>query len=144
MNNEMKRTYCISFALIFATFLAAQSPDPVYLKGMASLIQNHNEDAVQSLTDAIDHNNADEQYYLNRAEAYFRLGKFDLSLNDYNEANSISPGSGNLGLAKIYAATGDVERAILYLTRHLQSDFRSPESILTKDAAFDPLKLTDE
>ncbi|MBN1414597.1 MAG: hypothetical protein JW973_05820 [Bacteroidales bacterium] len=140
----MKRIACFGFTLVFTSVIAAQSPGTFYLKGMAALLQNHHEDAVQFLSDAIDYNNDDERYYLGRAGAYLKLGKFDLAMDDFIEANSILPECGDLGLAKVYTATGDIEKAIHYLIRHLQSEFKCPESVITKDTAFDPLKLTDE
>ena len=129
---------CIAFTL------SAQSPDLYYVKGMAEFIKGNIDDAILSLNDAIDHNNSDERYYLNRADAYLKQGKFTQALEDFEEANSILPGCGNLGIARTYAATGDTEKAFQYLTNHLRSNFRLPELVLTKDPALDPLKETDE
>ena len=140
----MKKITSIGIVLFCTFILSAQSPDQYYLKGMAALLQNRYEDAILFLTDAIDHNNSNENYYLSRADAYFKLGKYDLAGKDYIESNIISPESGNLGLAKIYAGNGDTEKAIQYLTLHLKSDFRYPESVLTKEPAFDLLQQTDE
>ena len=140
----MKKFLFLIFSGYMAFTLSAQSPDLYYVKGMAEFIKGNLDDAILSLTDAIDHNNSDERYYLNRADAYLKQGKFTQALKDYEEANSILPGCGNLGIARTYAATGDMEKAFQYLTSHLRSNFRLPELVLTKDPALDPLKQTDE
>ena len=140
----MNRIIIIAIALLNACMLSGQSPDQYYLKGMAALQQDHPEDAVQVLTDAIERNNADERYYLRRADAFYKLGKFDLAGRDYDEANSISPECGDLGLARVFAVTGEEDKAIDYLKRHLQSDYRLAESVITKDPAFDKIQQKDE
>jgi tetratricopeptide (TPR) repeat protein len=140
----MKKFLFLVFNGWMALTLSAQSPDLLYVKGMAELIKGNYNNAILSLTDAIDHNNSDERYYLNRADASRKLGKLDQALEDYEEANSILPDCGDLGIARTYAAKGDAGKAFQYLTNHLRSGFRLPESFLTKDPALDPLKQTDE
>ncbi|MBN2275901.1 MAG: tetratricopeptide repeat protein [Bacteroidales bacterium] len=140
----MKRILFTGYVLISACILSGQSPDHYYLKGMAALQQNQPEAAVQALNDAIGRNNSDERYYLCRADAYYRLGKFDLAASDYDEAGSIMPGCGDLGLARVYAATGEAEKSIDCLKRHLRSDYRLSATTITKDLAFSPLHGMDE
>jgi tetratricopeptide (TPR) repeat protein len=140
----MKKTILAAIILFTAKAISAQSPEVFYLKGMAALIQDHDEEAFMALSDAIEHNNSDERYYLNRAEAGYRLGKYDQAIDDNEEANSILPGCGNLGLARAYAAKNNTEKAIYYLTLHLRSEYRSSELILTKEQAFNPIKQTDQ
>jgi tetratricopeptide (TPR) repeat protein len=144
MNNSMKKFLFLVFTSWMAFSLSAQSPDLYYVKGMAELLKGNLDNAIISLSDAIDHNNSDERYYLNRADVYRKQGKFTQALEDYEEANSILPGCGDLGMARTYAATGDKEKAFQYLTSHLRSGFRLPELVLTKDPALDPIKQSDE
>jgi tetratricopeptide (TPR) repeat protein len=144
MNNGMKKLSLLVFTIWIAISLSAQSSDNFYVKGRAELLKGNYENAVVSLSDAIDHNNSDERYYLNRAEAYRKLGRNSQALDDFEEANNLLPGCGDLGIAKISAATGDNGKAFQYLTSHLRSAFRLPESVLTKDPALDPIKPSDE
>ena len=139
----MSRIIIIIIALLNACMISGQSPDQFFLKGMAALQQKHPEDAVLMLTNAIERNNADERYYLGRAEALYELGKFEQAGKDYDEANSIAPESGDLGLARVFTATGDDEKAFYYLKRHLQSDYRLSAAAITKDPAFTPLHEKD-
>jgi tetratricopeptide (TPR) repeat protein len=144
MNDSMKKLSFLVFIIGMAVSLSAQAPDLFYVKGMAEMLKGNYDNAILSLTDAIDHNNSDERYYLSRADALLIQGKFSQALEDYEEANIIRPGCGDLGIARTCAATGETEKAFQYLTSHLRSEFRLPESILTKDPALDPLKQTDE
>ncbi len=139
----MNRIIIIAIALLNACMLPGQTPDQFYLKGMAALRQDRAEEAVTMLTDAIGRNNSDERYYLGRAEAYFKLKKYDLAGRDYEEAGSIAPESENLGLARVYAVTGDDEKALARLKLHLQSGYRLPQAAIAKDPAFASLHEKD-
>jgi tetratricopeptide (TPR) repeat protein len=143
MNKHVKKICLTSFVIFIFCCLSAQV-DEMYLKGVAALIKQQYEEASLYLSNAIDRNNSDDRYYLKRAESYLYQGKFELAVSDYEEANSIKPECGDIGLARTYTQLGDYPKAFLFLNRNLQSEYRVPESLLKKDPAFDPLKQKDE
>lgn len=144
MKNKVKKIYLLSVATVLCCCLSAQTPDEVYLEGVARIMQENYEEAVVYLTHAIDRDNSNEKYYLKRAESFYYLDIFDKAIADYEEANSIIPGCADLGLSRIYSRLGKQADAFTFLTRHLKSEFRESESVIQKDPAFGPLKQLDE
>jgi tetratricopeptide (TPR) repeat protein len=121
-----------------------QAPDENYLAGCAGMIQGDYRKAVEDFSYAITRNNADEQLFIKRGEAYMKLKEFDRAGEDFSEANMIYPDVADLWLARCYALAGDKEKAIVFLTGHLKSEFRLPEDSLIKDSSFDELQTTPE
>jgi tetratricopeptide (TPR) repeat protein len=83
--------------------------DAIFLKGQTELEAGLYADAVLTLTELINKNPTNKKPYLERASAYFELGDFDLSLEDYLASeekpqatviNSIEMVSFSLGLTK--------------------------------------------
>ncbi len=144
MNNQVKKILSLIVASAFGLLTLAQSHSQFFLKGVAALMQKQYNESVTLLTEAIRLNNTNEKYYLMRAEACFCLGRYNEAIDDFNEANSLKPDIADYGLARTYALSGDYRNALLYLQRHLESQYRKPASIIKKDAAFAQFKYTDE
>lgn len=66
-------------------------------------------------------------------EAALRGGDYSLAAGYYNRADLLNDGSGQLGLARVYAAKGDAATAVYHLEQHLASRFREPERELLMD-----------
>jgi len=94
----MKKFLSLVFSIWMSVTLSAQSQDLFYVKGMAELLKGNLDNAILSLTDAIDHNNSDERYYLNRADAFLKQGKYNQALEDYEEATAFCQDAEILGL----------------------------------------------
>ncbi|UCG27619.1 MAG: tetratricopeptide repeat protein, partial [Bacteroidales bacterium] len=115
-----------------------------FLKGMADLQMQKNESAIENLTIYLESDNMNHMAYLFRAEAYFNLKEWDKALSDFITAESIKPGSGNLGLARTYASKGNAALAIQYLESHLRSGYRVPEKVILLDKAFENIENSRE
>lgn len=122
----------------------SQITDEDYLAGCAGLISGEYLKAVEGLSFAISRNNADDQYFIKRGEAYLKLKEFDLAVSDFEEANQIYPGVADIWLARSYALSGNQGMAVRFLTSHLKSEFRLPEDSIKKDRAFDELQTATE
>jgi len=138
--------FIVDVMLLIGTLIPvhSQAPDEDYLTGCAGLIRGEYVKAVESLSFAISRNNADEQYFIKRGEAFLKLKEFDRAVNDFKEANQIYPGMADIWLARSFALSGDQGMAVLFLTSHLKSEFRLPEDSIRKDRAFDELQTTTE
>ena len=74
-------------------------------------------------------------------EAALRSGDHSLAISYYERAERLTESSGQLGLARVYAAKDDAATSLHHLEQHLLSSFRRPERELLLDA---DLKKIDE
>jgi tetratricopeptide (TPR) repeat protein len=82
--------------------------------------------------------------YTERAEANIIKGDYSGAISDYNEANKITPSSGEYGLSRIYALKGDAATALYHLEMNLNSSFRKGEKEIMLDPAFGPIENRSE
>jgi tetratricopeptide (TPR) repeat protein len=142
--NKLK-AFCL--VLMFLTLfipVSSQIFDRDYMNGFACFKKGDYQNAVKNLSMAISHNNADEQLYIKRGESYLKIKDIDNAILDFKEANMIVPGIADLWLARSFALSGDNANAVLYLTKHLSSDFRLSEDSIKKDESFDDLQSSEE
>ena len=78
----------------------------------------------------------ESRLYNERAEANILTGNYSAAISDYNEANKITPSSGEYGLARIYALKGDAGTSLYHLELNLNSSFRKGEKEIMLDPAF--------
>ncbi len=64
-----------------------------YKDGVEQINQRQYNDAVESLTKAIDKDPQSDLAYLNRGDAYFALGEFEKAIGDYDKAIGIRQGN---------------------------------------------------
>ena len=60
------------------------------------------------------------------------------AISDLNEANKITPFSGEYGLSRVYAAKGDVATSLYHLELSMHSPFRRSEKEIMLDPALQP------
>jgi tetratricopeptide (TPR) repeat protein len=128
----------VFFAIVLAiTDLAnAQTPDASLLAGCASLKKGDLPKAIESLSVAIVRNNADERIFVYRGQAFLGLRDYENAIRDFTEANDIVAGVADIWLARTHALSGDEDKALSFLSSHLESGFRLPEDSIRKDPAF--------
>jgi tetratricopeptide (TPR) repeat protein len=130
--------------LSFLSFHSYSQTDEQYLAGNAFLLKGDYSRAVESLSLAISRNNSDEQLYIRRGQAYLNNNETEKAIDDFNEANLISPNSADLWLARVYATIGNTQESLKYLQSHLKSPFRINEDSIKKDPAFNAIQGTTE
>jgi tetratricopeptide (TPR) repeat protein len=82
----------------------------------------------------------DSRLFIERAEANILKGDFSGAISDFNEANRITPGSGEFGLSKTYALKGDAPTSLYHLELSMNSQFKKMEKEIMLDKAFSKLE----
>jgi Flp pilus assembly protein TadD len=131
----MKKTVNLLFLLIIATSAYSQQVVDYLLKARAVTEEGKPELAIGLLNQAVSEIN-DSRLYIERGEANLAKGDYSGALADYNEANKLTPSSGEYGLAQIYAIKGDVKTSLYHLEINLNSSFRKSEKDIMLDPAF--------
>jgi Flp pilus assembly protein TadD len=79
-----------------------------------------------------------------RGDAKLLTGDFEGAARDYKSAGSITPGSGDYGLARVYALAGDAVTSLHYLELTMKSSFRRSEKDIMLDKAFEKIENRPE
>ncbi len=131
----MRRIFLAFSSLLLGGLASGQHGFDSMLKARAMLVAGKPAQAVEILTSAI--NVRKEPALLEaRAEAYIEAGNLRDAIADLNDENSIIAGSGEYGLARAYALSGDVVTALTHLEQNLRSEFKKSEKEIMLDPAF--------
>ena len=84
-------TICAEQSFVKATEYDSQNPANWSALGLVQLMQDNEEDALQSLSKSIDHGSKWAGDYINRGIIYYRKHNYRGALADYDKAVSLSP-----------------------------------------------------
>jgi tetratricopeptide (TPR) repeat protein len=132
---KMKRILFFTLLLLASAGLQGQTKSDFLMKGKALVERGKPEEAISLLSAALE-SYPEKDVYLKRAEAFVARGDYSQAINDYNSANSVSPGSGEYGLARIYSMKGDAATAVYHLELCLASEYRRSEKEIMLDPVF--------
>jgi tetratricopeptide (TPR) repeat protein len=133
-----KLVFLVSILMLMASAFGQQTVDYI-LKARALTEEGKPDVAITELTKAISGNN-DSRLFLERASSNIMKGDYSAAISDYNEANKLTPFSGEYGLSRIYALKGDAATSLYHLGLNLSSKYRKGE----KDVLLDPVFGTIE
>lgn len=139
----MKKPITLIWILIFTVTVQAQNAVDYILKAKAYTEAGKPELAIDLLNGAVTESR-DSRLFTERAEANIVKGDYSAAISDYNEANKITPFSGEYGLSKIYALKGDAATSLYHLEMNLSSSFRKGEKEILLDPAFGPVENRSE
>jgi tetratricopeptide (TPR) repeat protein len=131
----MKKILALGCILGLTGALTGQQSVDYILKARALNSAGKPDQAVKVLSDAIAVSN-ESRLFVERAESVFALKDYSDAIRDLNEANKISPSSGEYGLSRVYAAKGDVATSLYHLELSMKSSYRRPEKEIMLDPAF--------
>ncbi len=134
----MKKAGLIFSAFLLSGIISGQQPFDAILKAKAMINKGKADQAVEILTSALK-DNKDSRLLTERAEAYILTGDFQDAIADLNSANSLTPSSGDYGLAQIYAMKGDAVTSLYHLRLSLKSTFKKSEKEVMLDPAFNKI-----
>ncbi|MBK7710476.1 MAG: tetratricopeptide repeat protein [Bacteroidales bacterium] len=131
----MKKSIALFWILALTVSVFGQQPVDIILKAKALNSAGQPEVAIKVLSDAITGSN-ESALYLERAEAKLLQRNFSDAISDLNEANKITPASGEYSLSRVYAAKGDAATSLYHLELSMNSSDRRPEKEIMLDPAF--------
>lgn len=142
----MKYSKYLFGIIIFFAVIQDAAPQMIsedLMKAEALLSAGKTDIAVSELNKAI-LANQDYRLLLKRAEINIHLKNFSPAISDLTEANKQNPGSGEYGLARIYAMKGDVETSLYHLDLNLRSVHKKSEKEILLDGAFSSVERRQE
>ena len=139
----MKRFLILMYSLIFAGVIFAQQPVDYLLRAKAFIESGKNTDAIALLTEGL-LKNQDYRFYSERADAFMAMGDYKNATSDYQAANESALSSGEYGLARISAITGDAVSSLNHLEKSINSPFKKSEKVILLDPSFSLIENTPE
>jgi tetratricopeptide (TPR) repeat protein len=139
----MKKIINLVWILIFSATISGQQTIDYLLKARALTEEGKPDLAIIQLTRAISETK-DSRLYNERAAADMLKGDYSGAISDYNEANKITPSSGEYGLSRVYALKGSAATALYHLEMNLNSAFRKGEKEVMLDPAFGAIENRPE
>ena len=139
----MKRILLLILIALLTVGLQGQTKSDFLMEGRALTERGKALEAAALLSRALE-SYPDRDVYLTRAEAFLAGDDYSRAINDYNSANRVAPGSGEYGLARIYALKGDAATAVYHLELCLGSKYRRSEKEIMLDPAFSLLENRPE
>jgi tetratricopeptide (TPR) repeat protein len=139
----MKKIIILIWILLCTGTVSGQQAIDYIFKAKALTEAGKPDLAINLLTVAIAETK-ESRLYTERAEANIIKGDYSGAISDYNEANKLTPFSGEYGLSRIYALKGDAATALSHLEMNLNSSFRKSEKEIMLDPAFGPVENRSE
>ncbi len=139
----MKTIIVLLGIFTLAGTVSGQKSVDYILKARAFNAAGKPEQAVRVLTEAIAVIR-ESSLYLERAESEIIRGAYSEATADLNEANKITPSSGDYQLSRIYALKGDAATSLYHLELNLSSPFKKAEKEIMLDPAFGAIENRPE
>jgi tetratricopeptide (TPR) repeat protein len=139
----MKKAVFLVLALILSISVPGQQSVDIILKARSLKEAGKPDLAIKILETAIG-KVKDSRLYTERAEANIMKGNYSDAISDYNEANKLTPNSGEYGLSRIYALKGDAATALYHLETNLNSTLHKSEKEILLDPCFELIENRPE
>jgi len=131
----MKKIINLLFLLFLSVAVNGQQVVDYLLKARAAEDVGRPDIALDHLNKAVAEIK-DSRLFTERAAANILKGDYSEAILDYNNANKLTPNSGDYGLARVYAIKGDAKTALYHLGISMKSSFRKSEKDIMLDPAF--------
>lgn len=139
----MKKTILLIYILLTVNLLLAQNWQKIYFKNAIYSSKNQQDSVILLLSDCIkDNKNIPVDFYLMRGEAYFKQQNYTQAIADFEQVEKIHPGQASYRLSQIYAVLQNDENTVLFLTKHLKSNYKHKQSFIKNDTIFNNFKET--
>lgn len=136
--------FLILISIVFITGLVSGQQSVDYLlKGKALIESGRTQEAISVLSEGLS-KSQDYRFFLERAEARMVAGDYRNASTDYQSANSLAMASGEYGLARVSAMSGDAVGSIKHLENNINSPFKESEKHIMLDPAFSSIENTPE
>ena len=133
--NMMKKILVFVLILVISGAVSGQKSVDIILKARALDSAGKPDQAIKVLTDAITLSN-DSRLFVERAEVSLSGKAYSDAISDLNEANKITPSSGEYDLSRVYAFKGDATTSLYHLELSMNSSYPKSEKYIMLDPAF--------
>ena len=140
----MKKILILFWIFINAGFIFGQQQTIDYILKARALRESGKPDQAINLLNGAANASDDSRLLIERAEANIAKGDYSGAIHDFNEANRITPLSGEYGLSRTYALKGDASTAVYHLGLSMNSPFKKAEKEIMLDQAFNNLENRPE
>lgn len=131
----MKKITGLVLILLVSRMVYGQQSVDIIMKARAFDSAGKQGEAIKLLSDAIS-GSRESRLYEERAEARLSQRAYSDAISDLNEANTLTPSSGEYGLARAYALKGDAATSVYHLELSMNSSWRRSEKVIMLDPAF--------
>jgi tetratricopeptide (TPR) repeat protein len=139
----MKKTIILGLIFVLSGPVFGQETVDYIIKSRALKESGRPELSINLLNTALNISK-DSRLYNERAEAYLASGNLNAAISDFNDANLITPSSGEYGLSRVYATKGDAATSLYHLERNLNSTYRKGEKEILLDPSFGAIENKPE
>jgi tetratricopeptide (TPR) repeat protein len=139
----MKKIITLFWMLLSVASVYGQPTVDYILKARALTEAGKTEQAINLLNRAIAESK-ESRLYSERAEANILKGDYSGAIADFNEANKLTPFSGEYGLSRIYSLKGDAATSLYHLELNLNSPDKKSEKEIMLDPAFSTIENRQE
>ena len=139
----MKKIIILIWILTIAATVYGQQAVDYVLKARAFTEGGKPDQAINLLNRALSETK-ESLLYNERAEANMLKGDYSSAISDFNEANKLTPFSGEYGLSRIYSLKGDAGTALYHLEINMNSPFKKGEKEVLLDPAFSTIENRQE
>jgi tetratricopeptide (TPR) repeat protein len=143
MTFKMKKIIILIWILMVASSLYGQQTVDYILKARA-LTEGGKPDQAINLLDRAISETKESRLFTERAEANMLKGDYSGAVSDFNEADKLTPFSGEYGLSRIYSLKGDAGTALYHLEINMNSPFKKGEKEILLDPAFSTIENRQE
>ena len=139
----MKKFIILIWILTIAATVYGQQAVDYILKARAFTEGGKPDQAINLLNRALSETK-ESLLFNERAEANMLKGDYSAAISDFNEANKLTPFSGEYGLSRIYSLKGDAGTALYHLEINMNSSFKKGEKEVLLDPAFSTIENRQE
>jgi tetratricopeptide (TPR) repeat protein len=140
---KMKKIIIMIWILTIAATVYGQQAVDYILKARAFTEGGKPDQAINLLNRALSETK-ESLLFNERAEANMLKGDYSAAISDFNEANKLTPFSGEYGLSRIYSLKGDAGTALYHLEINMNSPFKKGEKEVLLDPAFSTIENRQE
>ena len=139
----MKKIITLILILVIAGTVYGQHTVDYILKARAFTEGGKPDQAINLVNHALSETK-ESRLFTERAEANMLKGDYSAAISDFNEANKLTPFSGEYGLSRIYSLKGDAGTALYHLEINMNSPFKKGEKEVLLDPAFSTIENRQE
>ncbi|HVN59352.1 MAG TPA: tetratricopeptide repeat protein [Bacteroidales bacterium] len=137
----MKKTYLILFLIGICIRSSGQDNNDLLMRARALSDRGKLQEAISLLSESAAVT-TDARILVALGDARMNSGNYAEAVSAYNRANTLSPASGEYGLARVSAIKGEARNSLAHLELNINSGYRKAEKEIMLDPVFSVIENT--